>query len=550
MNKPVSEASKSNVAYFFGILFILCLGSLLRIYGIGWGLPTLLHPDYSYHPDETAMLACAQLLAQGKLIAKEFMYGGTFYFLILRACIYFGDKLSGFLGGFNLLADTILITRYFQVFIAVLTMLVVYECGRLLYDRKAGLVAALLLAIAPAHIIATQTVRPDVIGAFLVILIVFVAAKLLKSERADHRKILIYSGVIIGATAAFRSPLAGFGLLPMMSYIFSRRRANGRAISMVVRDQNVLWLIATIVLAYVVFSPHTFMYPRIFVSGLKVQLNYETSVFPNAIGRGPILFQYAWRILRQALGYPGYYLSLGGIVYSLVRHGKADIIVLTGICLYLIMLVSVTWVLVRYTLPMLPLLALLGGAAVSGLVERARNHIVRRMIYLIAAVLLAWALASDLAFLRVVASKNVRDQVTDWMTQNVQPGKSILELNSYSGDYFFNPVIPRKYNNWFLTLSNDHATLTNEGDSHALFSQGRFNYVIINEILYADIARLGKEYPNKQAWELYELLTGGKSRLVKEFKEPVKFLGVDFSGSFEAVDYSIVNPGIRIYQSQ
>jgi hypothetical protein len=61
--------------------------------------------------------------------------------------------------------------------------------------------------------------------------------------------------------------------------------------------------------------------------------------------------------------------------------------------------------------------------------------------------------------------------------------------------------------------------------------------------------RLGSHHPRKEIRDFYEAMTSAGLKLVKEIKAPVQFLGIDFSSSFEAIDFSVINPGIRIYQS-
>lgn len=521
---------------------ILMLTMLLRLYGVEWGLPTSLHPDYSYHPDEAPLLVWSQWLSQGQLVAKQFIYGGTFYYVILRACIYFGESFNEAIGGFNTLANAILVARYLQVFLALVTMLLIYECGRLLYDRKSGLIAALVLALAPAHIVATQTVRPDAISAFLVALIAFMAAKLLRSKSFNHRKLLVYSGIAIGATAAFRLPLAGFGLMPVIAYVVARQRDNGDLFIKSMFSWNVLWFILAVVLAYIVLSPHTLMYPGAFITGITVTVGYEMTVDPDAVDRGPIFFQYAWRLLRQALGYPAYFLALAGMIHALVRRRVEDMIVLAGIGLYFVMLASVSLTLVRYTLPILPLLSLLSGVAVIRIFEQAPYGYARVFAYCVAGFLLAWTLAADLAFLHVTASKNVRVQASKWITQNIPQGKSTLLVKQYDGDDFINPIMSPRHHNLSVLV-------TDGLDSQKIFSEMKIDYVILHELFYADIERLGSRHPRKVAWDFYEAMTGASFKLVKEIRVPVQFLGIDFSGSFEAADFLVVNPAIRIYQA-
>lgn len=539
-NQPIDTSKRSAMAYV-SLGSILVLALFLRLYGIDWGLPNSDHPYYSYHPDEVPLLFWSEWLSQGHLVAKQFIYGGTFYFLILRACIYFGSILTEVVGGFNILASAILMARYLQVFLALLTILLVYECGRLFYDRKTGLIAALIMALVPAHIVATQNVRPDAISAFLVALIIFLAAKLLRSELSERRKLLIYSGMAIGAAAAFRLPLIGFGLLPVVAYIIARQQTLDCKFLRLVFDWSTFWFCVTIVLTYIVLSPHSLMFPEMFVAGIETTMKYETGVFPDAMDRGPIFFQYAWRIFHQALGYPVYFLALGGLVYALVRRRAEDNIVLIGVGLYFIMLSSVTWTLVRYTLPMLPLLTLLSGVAVIQAFEYVHHVYTRGIIYSAIVFLMAWTLVSDFALLHVVASKNARVQASEWITQNIPRGKSILLVKQYDGDDYFNPVMPPQFNNIDLTLIVGH-------DSKKFFTEKKIEYVILNEMLYSDMERLSSMHPREEVRDFHEVIKNTKMKLVKEIKVPVQFFGMDFSRSYAAIDFTVINPGIRIYQ--
>lgn len=268
---------------------------------------------------------------------------------------------------------------------------------------------------------------------------------------------------------------------------------------------------------------------------------YETSVFPDAVDRGPIFYQYGWRLLNQALGYPAYFLALGGVVYFLLRRRIEDKILIAGIGLYFIMLSSITWTVVRYTLPILPLLALAGGVSVIQFFDRMREGNAKRILTVIAGLLLAWTLAADLALLNVVASKNVRVLSSEWITHNIPRDKSILIIKSYVEDEFFNPTTP-------LYHSISAAYLFKGSDSRELFTPIMFDYLVLHELLYSDMERLGSRHPRKEVREFYENIVNAKLKLVAEIKIPMHFLGVDFSELFQAIDFSIINPGIRIYQ--
>jgi hypothetical protein len=77
----------------------------------------------------------------------------------------------------------------------------------------------------------------------------------------------------------------------------------------------------------------------------------------------------------------------------------------------------------------------------------------------------------------------------------------------------------------------------------------KLDYVILNELLYSDMERLGSRHPREEVRDFYEAMKNAEMKLVKEIKVPVRFFGLDFSRSFEAIDFSVINPGIRIYQT-
>jgi hypothetical protein len=136
----------------------------------------------------------------------------------------------------------------------------------------------------------------------------------------------------------------------------------------------------------------------------------------------------------------------------------------------------------------------------------------------------------------------VREQASDWILQNIPQGKSTLVVKNYDEDDFFNPIMSSRYSNWAVLL-------TYGSDSQTLFTDKKLDYVVLHELLYADMERLGNKHPRKEVREFFEALTNARFKLIKEIKEPVQFLGIDFSRSFEALDYSVINPGIRIYQA-
>jgi len=530
---------KGKYKYIAGLVFFLAIALLLRLYGIDWGLPSATHPDYSYHPDEMLTFMMARLLMLGKVLDKDFIYGGTLYFTILNAAMYFVDVFSGYLGGINNLANSILVGRYFLVFVALLTILLIYECGSQVGDdRRTGIISAVLLSIAPAHIVWAQRVRPDEIAALFTAIVLLLSVKILTNRDASSLKYFFYSGLAVGAAASLRLPLVVFILTPLTAFGLTRDGPGFMEKLLSMLDRKIGVLALSVVAAFAVTSPYVFMYPDHFIGGFLEQWKYQTNAFPDAVGRGPGIYQYGWLMLHQALGYGIYIFAMLGTMLALYRRTKTDVLLLATVIPYFLLTTVTSWVVVRYTLPILPVLVLLAARFVVHVFDIYPRSRIAITVMFMAAV--GWTVSADFAYLRIEAGRDIRDVAAEWIEKNVPAGSAILTIKTYKEDYYFNPVISEKHRGMVFYLSERR-------DSRALFRDTKFDYLVLNEYLYKNMERLGDRHPLKQSHVFYESLVNSRYKQIKEFKHPIKFLGIDFSSSFSSHDYTIINPGIRIY---
>lgn len=525
---------------------ILVLAAALRIYGIEWGLPDATHPEYSYHPDEALTIVWARALADpvgGYIFPKQFIYGGTLHYTILNGCAYFGEVLSPVLGGFNHLANTILIGRYFLVVISLLTILLLYLAGRHLFGNTTGLIAALLLAVNPIHIVGAQRLRPDETATLFVVLLAFLGAVIYRSDPKKDRLLFLLAGCGVGLAVALRFPLAVFGLVPVVAYVWRDGSPYGsNSIAKLLVDSNIWIMVACAFVMFVLASPHTVLYPDAAIAGLRMTWGYETLAYPDAVDRGSGLYQYGWRMLREALGAPMYWLAASGMAFALYQHAGPQRIVLVGVVPYFILATFASWVVVRYMLPVVPLLLLLAAAFVVYVTRIASR--LRHVMTLLLCVAILWTLAASLALLGVTANRNSRDITADWIRANVPIGASIVTVRRYlddvQGDVYLNPIVPEGYRHqpfYLLPKSDPRAMIDSRPD-----------YIVLNDELYLNMERLGSRHPSQITYSFYRALAGSRYRLVHETKQPVTFFGMNFEGSFSSSDFSVVNPGLRIYR--
>jgi hypothetical protein len=296
-------------------------------------------------------------------------------------------------------------------------------------------------------------------------------------------------------------------------------------------------LLAAMVLAYCVSSPHTLIYFGEVVEGLLRTWSYETGVFPDAAERGPGLYQYGWTQLREGMGIPLHLMSLAAVAYALVRRSREQLLLLAALLPYFVLTTFASWVVVRYTVPMVPMLALLIAAGVVAAMRTSQPMRLASAALLIGA--LSWTLLSDLAFLRIQAGRNVREEAADWIIEHAPAKSGIATVWQYNTDVYSNPVIRGDFR-VFAIITDDNA--------ERALSSGVVDFLVVNETVYKNMDRLGDRHPYEGIRAYRKAFEAAPYRLVAEFQKPVTFAGLDFSGTFTSQDYGLINPGIRIYQ--
>ncbi len=122
------------------------------------------------------------------------------------------------LGLFKVLHPHVSIAWGANIVLGALTCVAVYYLGRLVADRRTGLIAGLVLALFPGHIFFSSLVLSEVTFTFLVTIALLLAA--LAARRLEKRAVwlLLLLGVTIGAAALVRGQ--GLYLLPLAALLW------------------------------------------------------------------------------------------------------------------------------------------------------------------------------------------------------------------------------------------------------------------------------------------------------------------------------------------
>jgi hypothetical protein len=116
-------------------------------------------------------------------------------------------------------------------------------------------------------------------------------------------------------------------------------------------------------------------------------------------------------------------LAIVGVAYAVWRRDPADVIILTFLAVYLVLIGAGRSVFFRYADPMIPLMLMLGGRALAALVERTARGRTRRLALAVALVLIGVApLVHDVRYDLLIQQQDTRSLAFDWLATHVPAG--------------------------------------------------------------------------------------------------------------------------------
>jgi Dolichyl-phosphate-mannose-protein mannosyltransferase len=449
MRMRESDFSDRQARLILGV--ILALALWLRLWGVTFGLP------YDYQISEQMYVGAAQSMESGGLAKIKPLFG-TYQILILAAhrlltpvlaSLDLGPRLAATLQEatvFNLLG------RLISAVLGALTVLPMYWIGRRIWNRAAGLLAALFLAVAYIHVVNSQYAKPDATVFFLVSLVLLLCLRIAESGRARD---YLLAGLLTGL-AVTAKPLA-FPLVVTIALAHLQRAAGERAtegetppglgvrlgrLARALFDWRLL-LAAVLTLAGLFATS-----PQILLHREEVVTFYKWIAEAGA-GGGMFRFDIhlgrpAWRVYLSALHWglgdllAG--LSFAALILFLIRRRPRPLLPLLSFPLVLLvfLLLPGQYVHSRYlTLALLVPLLCAAGLAVETAARLRVTVAFGRLAPAFAAVALAAVLLhpaiSCVLHDRLLTREDTRTLAKHWIEENIPAGsRIILEVPFYT----------------------------------------------------------------------------------------------------------------------
>jgi 4-amino-4-deoxy-L-arabinose transferase-like glycosyltransferase len=397
-------------ALLLGLILLVATG--LRLWSLKHGLP------YAYNLDERAhFVPHAVAMTGGDLNPGYFINPPalTYLFALVLSVVHLGGVERWF-------ADdptaVFLVARVVSVAFGVGAVAATYAAGREWFDRRAGLVAAAIMAVAFLPVFYSRLALNDGPGVLPCALALWASAIVL---RTGSMRALLAGGAAVGFAASLKYSDGAVVIALVAAAFLSPLGFKGALKGLVLAGAVALAVV-------IVTNPYLFADWGTFTHDLDRQRKFASG--PALLGQ-PERNGWLYYVTssRWALGVIPALLAFAGGIVLLVRGRRREAVVLGSlVVLYWLYMGSQSRFYARWMLPLYPTLAILAAYALT--------QIRQRVIF---GVVVALALIpSTLTTVRnalVMGREDTRTQTRDWLVANVPQGTKVA----------FEPIAPTEW---------------------------------------------------------------------------------------------------------
>jgi len=529
------------------IILLTAIAAVLRFWGLRWGLPDELH-KYTYHPDEIF-----QIIAMLRLNPFAFELDPGFYnypsgymnlgAIALRVADAYGVEINESLTGVYLVA------RALTAALGITVVPVVYLAGAKLYGKAAGIIAALVIAIMPLHIVHSHFATVDVPTATWVALALLGAAAIVDRPRIGVY-ILAAGAAGVAAGTKYTALLV---LIPVLAAHFLREDKIKFAKRLV--DIKLWAAVVGFITGFLIATPGWLFMPEKFFAGLLYELRHsQTGHGMVFVGRGPGWFDVLANSLGYGLGIALLVFGLLAVAMAISRRKRSDWILLSFLVPYFLLISFSEVRFARYAIPLLPPIALLVGRmmadAYSVMKESGANSVIRWAWVATCVLIIGYTGAYAAAFDGLFSSKDPRTAGAEWFFESVESDTAVAFPTV---PWFYSLPLAPEINgavgaeNRYESMSDSRYRLLTNPEKPwdlTLLEEEMPEYAVVSDFESEDLLRLRDPSVLK-----YLDYLGKHYSEYKTFRNDLTVLGISF-GKAEQLphDLKYMSPTIHVYR--
>lgn len=413
----------------FGLVLILFVALVLRAWSLSFGLPSLNDQD-----ELVFEMGAVRLLTTPTLNPKWFGHPGTttiYGLALVDVCVFLFGHVASWWNGTKEFIEAIynnptlvmLPGRAMIVAFGLASIGLTYRLGTRLFSPVVGLIAAIILTVAPLHVTYSQIIRSDMMATVFMLLSVLQAVSVGRGERglSAYFKAAAWAGVATATKWPF-----GIAVLALCGAAFLRYLNGGDTIRTLVMRLAAAGACMAMTLLSV--SPFLVLDWQTVVSNLRG----EARTFHLGATGGSFWWNLKWYVtqpLFDTLGIAGWLASGLGLVLLAFRR-ESRFMILPLVLAFVVLLCSQHLIWTRWCLPLLPFLAIGIGLVLEQLGTKLSQRIGHERFGAGLAVLTALAISTPLLSTSLADGRermnDTRQLASGWLMANAAPGSTVL----------------------------------------------------------------------------------------------------------------------------
>jgi 4-amino-4-deoxy-L-arabinose transferase-like glycosyltransferase len=386
------------------------VGMLLRLVGIGYGLP------FAYLPDELFLVGPAlRMVASGDLNPRFWDYP-TFQIYSLMVLYALRDLVARVIPQAAAPGSELLIGRLLNVVYGTTTLLVTYQVGRRLFGAWAGAAAAALLATSYLHNVASHTLKVDAPATFFAALTL--AASVALVARPSWA-IYAAAGAAVGLATAGKYPAATVCVVVVTAHAVAWRR------EALVRLPRLVLAGVCSIGVFLLTSPYLIVDSGTFTRELDVSV-VQWAATGHEGSEGNVVVTYLGWLFAGPEAPMAWLAALAVGLGAWRRDWRVGLVAVFP----LVFLVELAGWAIRfqtYLLPILPFVAVLGGHGVVQVWRLASRDRARSVAWVVLLTLgLGYQLIGAARYSQLLTAEDARTTALRWIEANVPPGSRLV----------------------------------------------------------------------------------------------------------------------------